>query len=182
MQKFDYDKIISLDTLSQINESDKNKLITLASIESSKLSPKGLNGIITNNRNLSIKAFFNEGLYKDFKEEHKEIMSIYVIFDSEKFIKILLEMNINFEIVKAIAIKISELKYVKKINPNDSVFESKYISNIISVIDKICFFIEKAFENQDDYAVINKLMCIVAFEEELYLKLQQQKTIKPQKN
>lgn len=180
MQKLDYSKIISLEDLSQISEENKNKLITLASIESNKLSSKDMNGIILDNRSLSIKEIFNTGPYKNFKKEYKEIMSTYIMFDSEKIIKVLLGMNINFEIIKAIAVKISQLKYVKRVNPNDSIFESEYLSKIMSALNKICFLIEKEFKTQDDYIIINKLICIVAFEEELYLKLQQQKIVKPQ--
>lgn len=180
MKKLDYSKIISLDDLSKISEDEKNRLITLASIESNKLSSNNISSIISNNRYLSIKEIFNTGLYKDFSEENKKLMATYIMFDSEKIIQFLLSLNIKYDIIKALATKLSELKYIEKLNPNNSIFGSAYLTQIMSVVDKICFLIENEYKTQDDYIIINKLMCIVTFEEELYLKLQQQKVIKPQ--
>lgn len=180
MKKLDYSKIISLDDLSKISEDEKNRLITLASIESNKLSSNNISNIISNNRYLSIKEIFNTGLYKDFSEENKKLMATYIMFDSEKIIQFLLSLNIEYDIIKALATKLSKLKYIEKSNPNYSIFGSDYLTKIMSVVDKICFLIENEYKIQDDYIIINKLMCLVAFEEELYLKLQQQKVVKPQ--
>ena len=50
----------------------------------------------------------------------------------------------------------------------------------MSILYKICFLIRNDFKTNDDYIIINKLICIALYDEELYKKLENQKMKKIQ--
>jgi len=102
------------------------------------------------------------------------------MYDSEKIIKTLLDFKIDYILAKAFAIRISEMKQIYTKNPNDIFFTSKYAITIMSVLHKFCFLIRNQFKTNDDYMIINKLICISLYEEELYKKLENQKMKKIQ--
>ena len=177
MNKLNFDKIVSFENLLKIDEKDKNTLFTIANIELNKLNSSSVNDIISyNNKDLRVRQIVKIGIYNNFPTDHKEIICSYIMYDTEKFIKTLVKVNINFETIQALVNKIEELKNIYTLNRNDKIFENENTNKIIAIVNKICFLIKKELNGQDDYIIINKLICIVAFEKDLYLKIQNNKT------
>lgn len=170
MTNLNYNRIVSQDEMLAIGEKAKDKLITLAGIEENKINSDILNN---DNKYSKVKEILNTGFYNNFPNDQKELMATHMMYDSEKIIKILLSVNLDYDIINLLCKRITELKnnQDKKINPN-------YINNIMSIIDKICALINRVLKGKDDYIIINKLMYITTFEEILYRNLEYEKTKK----
>ena len=170
MTNLNYNRIVSQDEMLAIGEKAKDKLITLAGIEENKINSDILNN---DNKYSKVKEILNTGFYNNFPNNQKELMATHMMYDSEKIIKILLSVNLDYDIINLLCKRITELKnnQDKKINPN-------YINNIMSIIDKICVLINRVLKGKDDYIIINKLMYITTFEEILYRNLEYEKTKK----
>ena len=170
MTELNYNRIISQDDLLKIGEKTKDKLITLASIEENKINS---NILENDNRHLKVKEILNTGFYNNFPNEQKELMATHIMYDSEKVIKILLSVNLDYDIVNLLCKRITELK-----NNKDKKVNQNYINTILSIIDKICILINRVLKGKDDYIIINKLMYITTFEEILYRNLEYEKSKK----
>ncbi|MBE6149419.1 MAG: hypothetical protein E7170_01685 [Firmicutes bacterium] len=175
--QFNFNKITSIKEFKTINNIELTKLNTLASIEKDRINSKIINTF--NNKEESIKSLVNIN-YNYLNQNEKNYISANIMYDSEKIIKTLLDFKIDYILAKAFAIRISEMKQIYTKNPNDIFFTSKYAITIMSVLHKFCFLIRNQFKTNDDYMIINKLICISLYEEELYKKLENQKMKKIQ--
>ena len=100
MENLDYNKIISYEYLSDLSEEDRNKLITIANIESSKLSANSIDNIIaTQDKHLRVKEILNTGLYKTFPIHHKEIIATYIMYDYAQIINTLLDIKMSYKMI-----------------------------------------------------------------------------------
>ena len=176
--QFDFNKITSLKEFKSINDIDLNKLNTFTSIENDRINSKLINSI-SNNKEELVKSLINSN-YNKLNQNEKNFISSNIIYDSEKIIKILLNFEIDYILLKAFAIRISEFKQIYTKNPKDIFFTSKYSITIMSILYKFCFLIRNNFKTNDDYIIINKLICIALYDEELYKKLENQKMKKIQ--
>ena len=176
--QFDFNKITSLKEFKSINNTDLNKLNAFKSIENDRINSKIINSL-GNNREEIVKSLVNSN-YNKLNQNEKNFISSNIIYDSERVIKILLNFKIDYILLKAFAIRISELKQIYIKNHNDIFFTSKYSITIMSILYKICFLIRNDFKTNDDYIIINKLICIALYDEELYKKLENQKMKKIQ--
>lgn len=110
----------------------------------------------------------------------KEFVSTSIMFTESNFIETLLCLNISYDKLKNICSNLSIYKKLHDIDPTNDKFESKNFLSIESNVIKICNYICKYYNCKDFYLAANKLTYLVAFEEDLYKSLENQKTKKLQ--
>lgn len=116
---------------------------------------------------------------ESISKDKKEIVELYKLYDSESIINILLCVDMKFETLESLVHKINEFKQIYIKDHVDPVFKSRYFYRIEYIIDAICFLIgtKLSIDNYsiNNYSIINKITCIVIFEKDLYINLQNSK-------
>lgn len=171
--QFNFNKITSTKEFKSIDNITLSKLNTFKSIENDRINSRMINSFGSNKEEI-VKNLINSN-YNNLNENEKNFILSNILYDSERIIKILLDFKIDYILLKAFALRISQLKHIYVKNPNDIFFTSKYSITIMSILYKFSFLIRNQFKTDDDYIIINKLICIALYDEELYKKLENQK-------
>lgn len=179
MKDLNFNKIITNEEFATISEIDRERLLSMASIEATKYRDKNIYATL-NGGKTKAREIINNGMFKDFSDIEKEIMITSIAYDDQQIINLLIKSNIQFIHLEGLCNNITSMKKAYLKNPDGKLLENKHVQSILSVLDKICFIINFSTGTHEEYIIINKLMYIATFKKELYLKLQQDKIIKPQ--
>ena len=117
--------------------------------------------------------------YPDHSFEEKEFISTSIMFTDTNIIQILLDLKISYNKLSALCTNLSIYKKHYN-NSNDFIFKSVNFLKTEAIFIKICNYICKNYNCHDFYLAANKLTYIVAFQENLYKELENQKIKKIQ--
>lgn len=166
MKNFNYNEIVSQDEMLKL-KSVKDRLNTFTDIESKKLET-GLFQLSSNK--IKINEILNTGFYNNFPDDQKKLMAAQLMYNSDKIIKILLSVGIDYDTLNLLCKRITELKNYRHKNINQN-----YINIILSVTNKLCLLVNKILKTDDEDILLNKFMYITTFEEILYKNIEYQK-------